>query len=64
LSLRDVEEVLAERGIVVSYETVQSWFARFGSAIARGLRARRPGLSGRWHLDEVFATVGGRRMYL
>jgi putative transposase len=64
LGLRDVEELLAERGIVVSYETVRAWFARFGPAIARGLRARRGGSSGRWRLDEVFATIGGRRMYL
>src|SRR3712207_903229 len=64
LSLRDVEELLAERGILVSYETVRAWFARFGPAIARGLRARRPGSSGRWQLDEMLVTVGGRRMYL
>jgi putative transposase len=64
LSLRDVEELLAERGIVVSYETVRAWFARFGPAIARGLRARRRGSSGLWHLDEVFVPMGGRRMYL
>ncbi len=64
LSLRDVEELLAERGIAVSYETVRAWVARFGPAIARGLRARRPGSNGRWHLDEVSVSVGGRRMYL
>jgi putative transposase len=64
LSLRGVEELLAERGITVSYETVRAWVARFGPAIARDLRARRPGSNGRWHLDEVFATIGGRRMYL
>jgi len=64
LSLRDVEELLAERGIVVSYETVRAWVARFGPAIARGLRARRGGSNGRWHLDEMLVSVGGRRMYL
>ena len=64
LSLRDVEELLAERGIVVSYETVRAWFARFGPAIARGLRARRGGSNGRWHLDEMVVTIGGRRVYL
>src|SRR5918998_2146232 len=63
-SLRDVEELLAERGIAVSHETVRAWFARFGPAIARGLRARRPGSNGRWHLDEMLVTIGGRRMYL
>ena len=64
LSLRDVEELLAERGIVVTYETVRAWIARFGPAIARGLRARRRGSNGCWHLGEMFVSVGGRRMYL
>jgi putative transposase len=64
LSLREVEELLAERGIVVTHETVRAWVARFGPAIARGLRARRGGSNGRWHLDEMFASVGGRRMCL
>jgi len=64
LSLRDVEELLAERGIVVTYETIRAWVARFGPAIARGLRTRRPGSNGRWHLDEMFVSVGGRRVYL
>ena len=65
LSLRDVEELLAERGILVSYETVRAWVARFGPTIARGLRADRGrGSSGAWHLDEVFVSLGGRRMYL
>src|SRR3712207_4888193 len=64
LSLRDVEELLAERGIVVSYETVRAWMARFGPAIARCLRARRRGSSGRWHLDEMLVSMGGRRMHL
>src|SRR3712207_6025057 len=64
LSLREVEELLAERGIAVSYETVRAWGARFGPATARGVRPRRPGSSGRWQLDEMFVAVGGRRMYL
>jgi transposase-like protein len=64
LSLRDVEELLAERGIVVSYETIGAWFARFGPAMARGLRAGRRGSNGRRHLDGVFVSIGGRRMYL
>jgi putative transposase len=64
LSLRDVEELLAERGIVVSYETIRIWVARFGPLIARKLRARRGRSNGTWHLDEMFVTVCGRRMYL
>ena len=54
LSLRDVEELLAERGIVVTYETVRIWVARFGPLIASCLRRRRGPSSGTWHLDAMF----------
>ena len=64
LSLRDVEELLAERGIIVTYETVRVWVARFGPLIARRLRRRRGRPSSRWHLDEMFVKIGGRQMYL
>lgn len=64
LSLRDVEDLLAERGLDVSYETVRRWGARFGSAYAKRLRAKRPRPDDRWHLDEMFVSIGGRRMYL
>jgi len=64
LSLRDVEDLLAERGIVVSYETIRRWVASFGPAIARRLRAGRPAPHPRWHLDEMFVRIGGRQMYL
>jgi putative transposase len=64
LSFRDVEELLAERGIVVSHETVRRWVLTFGPAIARRLRARRPKPHSRWHLDEMFVRVGGKQMYL
>src|SRR5215216_73477 len=64
LSLRDVEDLLAERGIVVSYETIRRWVGSFGPAIARGLRAGRPAPHRRWHLDEMFLRIGGRPMYL
>jgi len=64
LSLRDVEDLLAERGIVVSYETIRRWVGSFGPAIARGLRAGRPAPHRRWHLDEMFVRIGGRPMYL
>src|SRR2546430_16336839 len=56
LSYRDVEELLAERGLDISYETVRRWVLRFGPAIARRLRQRRPRPSNRWHLDEPAAT--------
>jgi putative transposase len=64
LSLRDVEDLLAERGIVVSYETIRRWVGSFGPAIARRLRAGRPAPHRRWHLDEMFVRIGGRPMYL
>src|SRR4028118_517221 len=64
LSFRDVEELLAERGITVSHESVRRWVLTFSPAIARRLRARRPKPHGRWHLDEMFVRVGGKQMYL
>jgi transposase-like protein len=64
LSLRDVEVLMAERGVEVSYETIRRWVARFGPEIARELRRRRPRAHPQWHLDEMFVSIGGRRMYL
>ena len=64
LSLRDVEELLAERGIEVSYETIRRWVARFGPQIAWRLRQSRPSAHPQWHLDEMFTSFGGKRMYL
>jgi putative transposase len=64
LSYRDVEDMLAERGIDVSYETVRRWALKFGGIIARKLRRGRPRADGRWHLDEVFVSINGRRLYL
>jgi len=64
LSYRDVEDLLAERGIEVSYETVRRWALKFGRAYARKLRRTRPRPNGRWHLDEVFVSINGKRMYL
>lgn len=64
LSLRDVEEMLAERGIDVSYETVRCWTLKFGQAFGQNLRRRRPSASGRWHLDEMVVKISGKRMWL
>src|SRR5437588_7451555 len=64
LSVRDVEDLLAEHGIKVSYETIRQWVMRFGPAIARDLRSRRPRPHGQWHLDEMFVSIGGKWMYL
>src|SRR5919112_1858151 len=64
LSYRDVEELLAERGIEVTYESIRRWVLTFGPMMARRLRARRPRPHGRWHMDEMFVRIGGKQMYL
>jgi transposase-like protein len=64
LSYRDVEDLLAERGLDVSYETVRRWVLKFGATVAQRLRRRRPRPSDRWHLDEMVVRIAGRRMYL
>jgi transposase-like protein len=64
LSYRDVEDLLAERGLDVSYETVRRWVLKFGPMIARNLRRRRPRPSDRWHLDEMVVRIAGKHMYL
>ena len=64
LSYRDVEDLLAERGIIVSYETIRRWVAKFGPQIARRLRRHRRPAHPQWHLDEMFVSIGGKRMYL
>ncbi|MCP4543885.1 MAG: IS6 family transposase [Chloroflexi bacterium] len=64
LSYRDVEDMLAERGIDVSYESVRRWSLKFGLGYARTLRRLRPRPDCRWHLDEVFVLINGKRMYL
>ena len=60
----DVEELLAQRGIDVSYETIRCWTIKFGPLIARRLKKRRCAPSPRWHLDEMVCWIGGKRMYL
>ena len=64
LSFRDVEELMAARGVDVSYETIRCWTIKFGPLIARRLKRRRPVPSPRWHLDEMVCWIGGKRMYL
>jgi putative transposase len=64
LSFRDVEEMLAERGIDASYETVRCWSLKFGRLFAQNLRRSRPKPTGRWHLDEMVVKISGRRMWL
>ena len=64
LSLRDVELLLAERGIVVSYETIRRWCKKFGQSFANRLRRRRPRPRDKWRLDEVFIRIQGVQHYL
>ena len=64
LSFRDVEDLLAERGLDVSYETVRRWVLRFGPVFAKELRRRRHRPTSQWHLDEMAALIGGKRFWL
>ena len=64
MSLREVEELLAARGVDVSYETIRVWTIKFGPLIARRLKRLRPAPSPRWHLDEVVCSIAGKRVYL
>ena len=64
LSYRDVEDLLAERGLDVSYETIRRWVLKFGPVFARRLRSSRPKPSARWHLDEMVMRIAGETVYL
>ena len=64
LSFRDVEDLLAERGLDVSYETVRRWVLKFGPLFARELRRRRHRPTTRWHLDEMAVMIAGRQFWL
>ena len=64
LTYRDVEELMAERGATVTYETIRAWCERFGRDYAKRIRARRGRLGDTWHMDEVFIKIGGHFQYL
>jgi putative transposase len=64
LSFRDIEELMASRGIVVTYETIRQWTLRFGQQYAVELRRRQPWRGDKWHLDEVVLTINGKHYYL
>ena len=64
LSLRMVEEMLAARGICVTYETVRQWAAKFGETIADQIRQRAPARGDKWHLDEVVISIAGEPYWL
>ena len=64
VSFRDVEELMAARGVLVSYETVRRWCDKFGSPFAAGLRRRRSHADDKWRLDEAFLKINGVTNYL
>jgi len=64
LSFREVEGLMLVRGVIVTYETIRQWCAKFGPVYAAGLRRRQARPGDKWHLDEVFLTINGRRHYL
>ncbi|WP_201374578.1 IS6 family transposase [Ktedonobacter robiniae] len=64
LSFRDIEELMAERGVVLTYETVGQWCLKFGQTYTNELRRRRPRCGDKWHLDEVFLKINGKTHYL
>ncbi|WP_426088511.1 IS6 family transposase [Janthinobacterium sp. PSPC1-1] len=64
LSFRDIEELVASRGIIVTYETIRQWTLKFGPRYANELHRRQPQRGDKWHLDEVVPTIKGRHHYL
>ncbi|HJN44296.1 MAG: IS6 family transposase [Acidobacteria bacterium] len=64
LSFRDTEDLLAQRGVTVTHETIRRWCRTFGPQYARALRRRLGRMGDTWHLDELFVTIQGRRQYL
>ena len=64
LSFRDAEDLLAQRGITVSYETIRQWCRPFGPAYAQTLRRWRGRMGDTWHLDELFVNIQRRQQYL
>src|SRR6266542_3474425 len=64
LSFRDVQDLLAERGVIVSHEAIRQWCTKFGAVFASGLRRRRARPGDKWHLDEVVLKINGKRHWL
>ena len=64
LSFRDIEELLASRGVIVTYEAIRQWTLKFGQDYANTLRRRQPKRGDKWHPDEVVLTMNGQRHYL
>jgi putative transposase len=64
LSFRDVEEMMAKRGVQLTYETIREWCRKFGPLYAAQLRKKRAKIGSKWHLDEVFLKMNGVQHYL
>jgi putative transposase len=64
VSYRDIEELMAERGVTVTYESIRAWCYKFGGDCAKRIRARRGQLGDTWHLDEIYLKIDGRLQYL
>ena len=64
LSLREIEDLMAERGVDMSYETIRRWIERFGLLFAKRIKAGSPNPTTVWHLDEVFTNINGKMVYL
>ncbi len=64
LSFRDVQDLLAERGVIVSHEAIRQWCTKFGATFAGGLRRRRTRVGDKWHFDEVMLKINGKRHWL
>jgi putative transposase len=64
LSFRGIAEIMAERGGVLTYETIRQWCLKFGQSYANELKKRRPKPGDTWHLDEVFLKNNGKQNYL
>lgn len=64
LSFRDVEEIMAERGVTLSYEAIREWSRKFGNSFAKKLKQNRLQTGDKWHLDEMFVKINGKPHYL
>ncbi len=64
LSFRDVEEIMAERGVTLSYEAIREWSRKFGNSFAKKLKQNRLQTGDKWHLDEMFIKINGKPHYL
>ena len=62
--MRDIEEMMAERGVDISYETIRRWIDSFGPVFAKRIKSRSTSPSPRWHLDEVYTKINGKMVYL